>query len=299
MNGMTRVAAIDVGSNAIRLVVGRVFQGATKPLVKREASYRIPLRLGEDVFGRGEISESKQAGMVDVFHAFKHLLDFFHPQAFRACATSAVREARNGGDVTRKIREQTGIDLEVISGAEEASLLFCNHLEERCLLDMNLTYLYVDVGGGSTELTLMVLGKALVSESFKIGTVRLLQNQVDDAEWERMQQWIQSMPSHLDPALAIGAGGNIGKIFDLLEHQSDKQSLNRKAIRELMEKMEKWSVEERMERLNLKPDRADVIVPAGRIFLQVMQWAQIKTILVPKIGVADGVLHNLCEQLNN
>lgn len=293
MEQAERVAAIDVGSNAIRLVVARIFREGPRPFIKREASYRIPLRLGEDVFSTGEISPRKQEKLVEVFKSFRHLVNFFEPRALRACATSAMREARNGEACASLVREKTGIPLEVISGGEEASLLFNNHLEEDGLLDLNRTYLFIDVGGGSTELTLMVLGKALVSESFRIGTVRTLQNKVDPAEWERMRAWIQALPKHLDPAEAIGSGGNIGKIFDLLDHQGDKQALTRKAIRELIEKLEVLSYAERMQRYNLKPDRADVIVPAGRIFLQVMHWAATKTIYVPKVGIADGVVHSL------
>lgn len=297
MENIERVAAIDVGSNAIRLVVARVFREDAVHFVKREASYRIPLRLGEDVFSTGEISSHKQEQLVEVFKSFRHLMNFFAPLGLRACATSAMREASNGEAVAQLVRHKTGVPLEVISGSEEAALMFSNHLEEAGFLDPKKTYLYIDVGGGSTELTLMVLGKALVSESFRIGTVRTLQNKVSPAEWERMRAWIQALPKHLDPAEAIGSGGNIGKIFDLLDHQGDNQALSRKAIRELVERLEKLSYAERMVRYNLKPDRADVIVPAGRIFLQVMHWAATKSIYVPKVGIADGVIHTLFKQL--
>lgn len=292
-----RLAAIDVGSNAVRLVVGRLFLDGTTPSIRREASYRVPLRLGEDVFTHGSISTAAAEQLEHIFHSFRHLLNFFAPRAVRACATSAMREASNGLEIAQHIGSHCQIPLEVISGSEEAALLFRNYLEPDSGFDHNKNYLYIDVGGGSTELTLMVLGKALVSESFRIGTVRLLKDRVEPQEWNRMRDWIYALPKHLDPTEAIGCGGNIGKIFDLLEHQSARQSLARKHIRPLIESMATLTVPERMKLYGLKPDRADVIVPAGRIFLQVLHWAAIKTILVPKVGVADGILKSLEESL--
>lgn len=297
MDTAERVAAIDVGSNAVRLVVARIFREAGKDLVKREASYRIPLRLGEDVFVSGELGATKQEKLVEVFQAFHHLERFFAPRSLRACATSALREARNGEEVARLVRQKTGVPLEIISGSEEAALLFSCHLEEECALDQQESYLYIDVGGGSTELTLMEKGRPVLSESFRIGTVRTLQNKVDPAEWERVRDWLRALPGEQKPTAAIGCGGNIGKIFDLLDYQGDKQALSRKAIRELIEKLDSLSYAERMTRYGLKPDRADVIVPAGRIFLQVMHWAGLKGIYVPKVGIADGILYQLYQQL--
>lgn len=291
-----RVAAIDVGSNAIRLIVARIFrEGSLRPFLRREASYRIPLRLGDDVFAHGAIGPEKTKQIIEVFQGFHHLLHFFAPVAMRACATSAMREARNGMQVAEQIQNATGISIEVISGRDEASLLFSNHLEEGPLNPAN-TYLYIDVGGGSTELTLMVMGKALVSESFRIGTVRMLKDKVEPEEWQRMESWIKALPPRLEPVEAIGCGGNIGKIFDLLDHQAEQRTLARKSIREFIDKIEKFPYEERMRKFDLKPDRADVIVPAGRIFLQVMQWAGTKSIHVPKVGIGDGIVNELLAQ---
>ena len=288
----TRLAAIDVGSNAVRLVIGRIHTADNGRFLKREASYRIPLRLGDDVFQDGVIPPVKAEQLVQVFQGFHHLLAFFGPHATRACATSAMREAVNGSTIATEILRITGIRLEIISGTEEAGLLFANHFEEEGL-DASKTYLFVDVGGGSTELTLMDKGKALASESFRIGTVRTLQGKVEQTEYDRMKAWIDKMPHGLDPTMAIGTGGNIGKIWDLADHAPDNLAISRKLIKDVLAKLETMSYEERIRKLGLKPDRADVIVPAGRIYSQVMKWADIKDMVVPKVGVSDGILQQL------
>ena len=283
---------MDVGSNAIRLVIGRIHFADDKHFLKREASYRIPLRLGDDVFQNGAIPPEKAEQLIQVFQGFHHLLAFFKPLATRACATSAMREALNGTVITSEILRITGIPLEIISGTEEASLLFANHFEEEGLV-ASKTYLFVDVGGGSTELTLMDKGKALASESFRIGTVRTLQDKVEPSELDRMKAWIEKMPRGIEPTMAIGTGGNIGKIWDLADHSSANLAISRKSIKDVLAKLEAMSYEDKIRKLGLKPDRADVIVPAGRIYSQVMKWADIKDMAVPKVGVSDGILQQL------
>jgi exopolyphosphatase/guanosine-5'-triphosphate,3'-diphosphate pyrophosphatase len=287
-----RLAAIDTGSNAIRLVIGRVYGTGPTRFMKREASYRIPIRLGDDVFGTGSISVQKADLLIEAFHAFGHLLTVFSPTAVRACATSAMREASNGLQIASQIRQATGIHLEIITGEHEAGLLFANNFKDEGLDPQN-TYLFIDVGGGSTELTLMDKGNPLSSESFRIGTVRSLQGQVLESERERMKLWIEKMPRGIEPTLAIGTGGNIGKIFDLAEHASMDQRISRKSIKDVLDKLEIMSLEDRIRKLSLKPDRADVIIPAGRIYSQVMKLAEIKDMIVPKVGVSDGILQEL------
>lgn len=288
-----RFAACDVGSNAIRLVVSRVV-GATDRFLQREASYRVPLRLGEDAFKLGTISDEKIDGLVEIFKAFRLLIGFFRPEKLRACATSAMREAKNGKAAVERIWNETGIRLEVITGAEEARTLFSNHLEVG--LSKLKDYLYVDVGGGSTELTLLSEGKVVRSESFRIGGVRLLESSVDASEWDRMKAFIEDMPRGIRPTEAIGTGGNISKIYDLVVGTPGSQ-LSRRRIREVVQTLEPMNIEQRMRNFGLKPDRADVIVPAGRVFYQVMKWADIKSMVVPKLGVADGLLSQMFEQV--
>lgn len=293
MGNDLRLAACDVGSNAVRLVVAKVI-GQSERFLQREASYRVPLRLGEDVFATGAISDEKMEGLVQVFKAYRALIDFFKPQKLRACATSAMREASNGSTVAEAIWKESGIRLEVITGAEEATSLFANHIEVG--LSPQKDYLYVDVGGGSTELTLLSSGKVAQSDSFQIGGVRLLKSRVQESEWARMRNWIEGLPRGIRLTEAIGTGGNISKIYDLVVGTPGLH-LSRRRIREVVESLEPLSIEQRIRSYNLKPDRADVIVPGGKVYYQVMKWADIKEMVVPKLGVADGVLSQMFEQI--
>jgi exopolyphosphatase/guanosine-5'-triphosphate,3'-diphosphate pyrophosphatase len=287
-----RFAACDVGSNAIRLVVARTI-GTDAPFLQREGSYRVPLRLGDEVFTEGRLSEATIEQLLQVFNAFRLLIGFFQPSKLRACATSAMREASNGLEVTERIWRETGIRVEIITGAEEARTLFSNHLESR--LSPQKDYLYVDVGGGSTELTLLSEGKVVKSASFRIGGVRLLRERVDEAEWKSIRSWIEDLPRGIRPTEAIGTGGNISKIYDLVVGTPGAQ-ISRRRIREVVQALEPLSLENRMLTYGLKPDRADVIVPAGKVYHQVMKWADIKTMVVPKLGVADGLLSQMFEE---
>lgn len=281
-----RFAACDVGSNAVRLVISRSF-GATAQFMQREASYRVPLRLGDDAFTRGEITEETATALIEIFKSFRHLINFFKPEKLRACATSALREASNGVSVAERVWNETGIRIEVITGAEEARTLFSIHHEAG--LWPSRDYLYVDVGGGSTELTLFSEGRVVQSESFRIGGVRLLRSCVDDKEWDRMKTWISGLSRGIRVTEAIGTGGNISKIYDLVVGTPGLE-ISRRRIREVIQALEPLSIEARIRDYGLKPDRADVIVPAGRVYYQVMKWAEIKSMVVPKQGVADGLL---------
>jgi len=288
-----RFAACDIGSNAMRLVVARVI-GERDRFLQREASYRVPLRLGEEAFVKGILSEDKVSGLVTVFKSFRLLVDFFAPAKLRACATSAMREAQNGAAAAERVWAETGIRIEIITGAEEARTLFANHMEVG--LSPQKDYLYVDVGGGSTELTLLSEGKVMRSDSFRIGGVRLLQSRVDASEWERMRAWVEELPRGIRPLEAIGTGGSISKIYDLVVGTPGGQ-LSRRRIREVVETLEPMSVEERIRSHGLKPDRADVIVPAGNVYYKIMKWADVKSMVVPKLGVADGLLSQMFEQV--
>lgn len=281
-----RFAACDVGSNAVRLVISRSF-GATAQFMQREASYRVPLRLGDDAFTRGEITEENATALIEIFKSFRHLINFFKPEKLRACATSALREAANGASIAERVWNETGIRIEIITGAEEARTLFSIHHEAG--LWPSRDYLYVDVGGGSTELTLFSEGRVVQSESFRIGGVRLLRSCVDDKEWDRMKTWIAGLSRGIRVTEAIGTGGNISKIYDLVVGTPGLE-ISRRRIREVIQTLEPLSIEARIRDYGLKPDRADVIVPAGRVYYQVMKWAEIKSMVVPKQGVADGLL---------
>lgn len=275
----------------MRLIVARV-HGGSSPFMRREASYRVPLRLGDDVFDHGFVGPVKCDALVEVFHAFRHLVNFFAPEQVRACATSSLREAANGRELAQRVWKETGIPIEIISGAEEARTLLSTHAEAG--LDPLRDYLYVDVGGGSTELTLFSAGKVVCTESFLVGGVRLLQGRVNPAEQERMRLWVEQLPRGIRMLDAIGAGGNISKIYDMVVG-TPGEMLARRRIREVVEALEKIPLEERVRLHNLKPDRADVIVPAGHVYHQVLKWAGIKSMVVPKIGVGDGLLAQMFE----
>lgn len=286
-----RYAACDVGSNAVRLFVARVYEGET-PFLRAEASYRVPLRLGHDVFTTGEVSPATVEDLVQVFRAFSALLDFFRPEAIRACATSALREARNGPSVVSRVRRKTGVPLEIITGAEEAGIIFSVHAEERMAPDKD--WLYVDVGGGSTELTFLQDGRPVRSESFRLGGVRLLAGRDDAGEWDRMKFWIAELPRGDRPLSGIGTGGNIGKLHDLSGTPGGKP-MSRRRLKDVLTGLEAMTVEERIRLRGLKPDRADVIVHAGRVYHQALKWAGAKDISVPRMGLADGLLEGLFE----
>lgn len=286
-----RLAACDVGSNAVRLVVARVL-GERPCVLQHEARYRVPLRLGEEVFSRGLIAEEKAQALVDAFKAFRLLLGIFKPVKVRACATSAMREAENGALLAERVWTEAEIRLELITGAEEARTLLASASSSSLLPERRS--LYVDVGGGSTEVTLLAQGQIIRSASFRIGGVRLLGNRVEASEWLRLQAWFAEIPDGLRPSKAIGSGGNLSKLYDLAGNQ--KQALSRERLELLLAALEPMSVEARIRAFELKPDRADVIVPAGRIFGQILDWAGLDTIQVPKLGLVDGLLSQMYEE---
>jgi exopolyphosphatase/guanosine-5'-triphosphate,3'-diphosphate pyrophosphatase len=245
------------------------------------------------VDGPARFDLSKAVKFIKTMQAFKLLIDVFEPVDYRGCATSAMRDASNGEEILQRVRKDSGLKIEIISGREEADLIFSNHVEEH--LDKNNSYLYIDVGGGSTELTLFSEGRCLVSQSFDIGTIRWLNGQVPKEKWLEFKDWIRLITAGHYPLTAIGSGGNINRIFKLLKRK-EGQSLPFEKLKELYSEMKIHSVEERMEIWNLNPDRADVIVPAAKIFLSIMKAAQIEEIIVPQIGLPDGIIHQLYEK---
>lgn len=285
-------AAIDIGSNAMRLLFCRVYEVNGKPHFSKEELIRMPIRLGEDVFVKGKISELKEERLITSLKGFSELIKAFDVSAFRAVATSAMRDASNGMEIISRAKKETGINVEIIDGKLEASLVFSNHIEE--LLNPRHAYLYVDVGGGSTELTLYFNQKVIAAKSFNIGTVRMLLDKVDKNEWEEMRAWLKRSTVGIHPLDAIGSGGNINKIFKMANKKETKH-LSYEKLKDLYDMLCSYTFNERIERLGLKPDRADVIVPAAKIFLTVMKTADIDRVFVPQIGLSDGIVHELYE----
>ncbi|MFN8154413.1 MAG: exopolyphosphatase [Bacteroidia bacterium] len=288
-----RFASIDIGSNAVRLLLCNVYDHEGEPVFKKAELVRMPIRLGEDVFRFGRISEEKREKLAKTMNAFRLLIETFEAVSYRACATAAMREAENGAEVIAFVKKQSGIDIEIIDGKTEAQIIYSNHIEEH--LDHDQNYLYIDVGGGSTELTLFVKNKVVASQSFNIGTIRLLHDQVSKETWTDFKEWIREKTKALDPLTAIGSGGNINKLFKMADKKENKP-LTFSKIQENYYFLKEFSVEQRITILGLNPDRADVIVPASKIFLTVMKTAGIDKIIVPQIGLSDGIVHLLYEQ---
>ena len=290
-----RLAAIDIGSNAARLLISDVINGPQgNPEFIKAALVRAPLRLGFEVFDKGEIPPNKVDKIIKTMKSYKLLLDVYEVKHLKACATSAMRDARNGADIIRKVKTETGIEIKIISGQEEASLIYENHIAEN--MTKEESYLYIDVGGGSTELTFFTDGKLVFKESFNIGTIRLLKNQVSEAMWDEMKEFIKQSTKGYHHVTAIGSGGNINKIFSLSKRKEGKP-LPLDLLREYFKEFSNLSVNQRMTLYHLREDRADVIVPALLIYINVMRWADTEEIYIPKIGLADGLIHTLYEEV--
>ncbi len=292
-----RLAAIDIGSNAVRLIVKEITGEPGSLKVRKLAHTRVPIRLGEDVFGSGSIGTEKERLLGQALEGFGMLMQAMQVSEFRACATSAMREADNGPDIVNRLAASTGIQLELINGKTEADLIFSNF--EVSLFDRERDYIYIDVGGGSTELTLIRQGTRLEGRSFKMGAVRLLKDKVEDSIWPEMNAWCSELIAErgLHAPLAIGAGGNINRLFKLCGGLNG-EALSYDRLASLVEDLSRCSYEERMLRFQLKPDRADVVVPAGRIYLDTMKMVGAEGILVPKVGLADGMILGLYNQVN-
>jgi exopolyphosphatase/guanosine-5'-triphosphate,3'-diphosphate pyrophosphatase len=290
-----KLAAIDIGTNACRLLISEVVPG-TDGLTKfnKLNLVRIPLRLGFDVFETGEISKAKKGMLFQSMKAYSHMMNAYGVTKHIAVATSAMRDAKNRKEIVQKVFLETGINIQIISGDFEASLIYESHIAET--LDKETTYLYVDVGGGSTELTLISNGKLEFKESFNIGTIRLLKNQVDEKDWEYMKLRIKEVIKSTQKIIAIGTGGNINKIFSMSKRK-DGKPLDLDLLKSYYKEFSSCTLSERIQMYQLREDRADVIVPALLIYTQVMKWASIEEILVPKIGLVDGLIQHLYEEL--
>ena len=289
-----KLAAIDIGSNAARLLITEVsVDKNNKASFTKLSLVRVPLRLGFDVFETGQISDKKIDLLLHTMKGFLNISEAYEVKAMKTCATSAMRDAANTEAIILLVKEATGIDIEVISGSEEASLVFENHIAEN--LDTQHSYLYIDVGGGSTELTFFSNGEMIFKDSFQIGTIRLLKNQVDDAAWNEMKSSIKTKTKGFKTVVAIGSGGNINKVFSLSKRKEGKP-LSLELLRDYYKELSNVSLQDRINIYKLKEDRADVIVPALKIFISVMRWAGAEEIYVPKIGVADGLIQHLWEE---
>ena len=286
-----KFAAIDIGSNAIRLLTHNVIEENKKETqFRKSALIRVPVRLGEDSFTVGEISERNAQRIVDTMKAFKLLMDVSGVEQYMACATSAMREANNGLDVIDRIFRESGIKIELIDGKKEAAIIAATDLKQ--LIQADRSYLYIDVGGGSTEFTLFSEGTIKYSKSFKLGTVRLLNNMVQEATWVILHDWIKEFIKNSPDLSIIGSGGNINKLHKM-SGRKEGEPLSYIWLNAQYHFLENLSYEDRISELGLNPDRADVIVPATRIFLSAAKWSGAKKIHVPKIGLSDGIIKTL------
>lgn len=291
-----KIAAIDIGSNAARLLINEVKITNKKPEFIKLNLLRIPLRLGMDVFTIGKIGEEREKMVIDSMKIFSDLMKIYKVDHYRACATSAMRDATNGNEIIERVKEASGINIEIISGDEEATLIYENHVAEG--LDKDFAYLYIDVGGGSTELTFYENGTMMYERSFNIGTIRLLNNLVTEDNWKEMRDEIKENIVSKKPIVAIGSGGNINKVFSMSKTK-DGKPMSSSHLKKVYKEFNELSVEERMTKHSLREDRADVLVHALNIFNNVMSWSDINRIFVPKISVADGLIQNIYSKLQH
>jgi len=288
-----RYAAIDIGSNAVRLLIADIIENNGSVSFKKNTLIRVPLRLGDDAFLQQYISDKKAADLVKTMHAFRGLMDVYKVSNYKAYATSAMREAKNGQEVVEMVRNEANIDLQIIQGQKEAKIIYASHAEDN--IDKGKNYLYIDVGGGSTELSLFSAGELIASKSFNIGTIRILDNQDKDETWDEMRDFIRENTRQFKVLLGIGTGGNINKLYKLAE-EKDKAPLTFTKLKSLYNYLNSFSLKDRINVLGLNQDRADVIIPACDIYMAVMKWAGIKAIYVPSVGMVDGIIQRLIEK---
>ncbi len=292
-----RLAAIDIGSNAARLLIVDVITDKYgNPIFNKLNLVRVPLRLGFDVFDKKEISKEKRGMILQTMKAYTHLINAYGVTNTIACATSAMRDASNSNDIIRKVKMETGLNIEVITGDFEASLIYENHIAET--MDTDHSYLYIDVGGGSTELTFFAEGKLIFKQSFNIGTIRILKDMVNDTKWNELKDFIKIKTKGFKKIVAIGTGGNINKVFSLSK-KKDGKPLSIELLKDYYKEISSFSLEDRINVYKLRPDRADVIVPALQIYINIMRWSDSEEIYVPKIGLADGLIQHLYSELSS
>lgn len=291
MLNIEKYGAVDIGSNAIRLLVATVVEQEGKDtLFKKTSLVRVPIRLGADVFLEGKISDSNAKRMIDAMMAFKLLMKTHGIKRYRACATSAMREASNGEEIAEQIEKASGLYIHIIDGDDEAAIIASTDLKS--LIEDDKVFLYVDVGGGSTELTLFANGENVAAESFKLGTVRLLEGREDETLWDKMEAWIKKETKPYKKISLIGSGGNINTIFKKSGKKLGKP-LSYLYLSGYYERLNSLTFDERITELDMNPDRADVVIPATRIYLSAMKWSRAKSIFVPKIGLSDGIIKSL------
>jgi exopolyphosphatase/guanosine-5'-triphosphate,3'-diphosphate pyrophosphatase len=287
-----KLAAIDIGSNAIRLQISTILEGGEKMLFKKLEYVRFPLRLGHDVFTTNRISDASIAKFKKLMKAYKLLLELYEVDDYMFCATSAMRESENGEEVARQVKEELGITINIIDGHLEAEFI------NKAIFSYlgNETYLHIDVGGGSTELNLFVKGKKIKTRSFKIGSVRILEHHDSPVMWEDMERWVrENVKLSYGKVTAVGTGGNISKIFELAQKKPGA-TLSLKKVKAIKEEIESLTIDQRIYQLQMNPDRADVIVPASGIYIKVMEWAHSNSIIVPDVGLKDGILLHVLER---
>ena len=291
MNTGFRFSAIDIGSNGIRLLFARIVENVSnKPFLIKESLIRMPLRLGQDVFTDGKISAANSEKFLKTMKGFKNLIDAYEPISYRACATAAMRNAKNGQDLLGLVKSKTNIRIEIIDGLEEAALILSKNINKYLKTDNN--YIHIDVGGGSTELSIIQDNEAKISKSFSIGSVRLLQGKVNDHSWQDMRSWVKKNLKNINVENAIGSGGNINKIASMLGKKKGSY-VEFDQIREIINDVIVKNFDQRITQLGLRPDRADVIEHASKIYLKCMKWAGVRKILVPQSGLADGIIEKL------
>lgn len=287
-----RYAAIDIGSNAVRLLIADIIRNNGVISFKKNTLVRVPLRLGDDAFIDKQISPQKEEDLIKTLSAFRSLMDVYKVSEYMACATSAMREAANGSEIVAKV-QQGGVDLQIIDGSREAKIIYSSHIQAQ--LESKKAYLYIDVGGGSTELTMFADLKMIASRSFDIGTIRILDNQDREETWDEMRQWVKEQSKPFKVVYGIGTGGNINKLSRLVNANEDKP-LSYAKLKSMYDYLNSFSLKDRINVLGLNSDRADVIIPACEIFLTLMKYGRLRQIIVPRVGLADGMIQTLIDQ---
>jgi exopolyphosphatase/guanosine-5'-triphosphate,3'-diphosphate pyrophosphatase len=288
-----RYAAIDIGSNAIRLLIADIMQNGKIVSFKKNTLIRVPVRLGDDAFLDKKISVKKIKELVKTMVAFRNLIDVYKVNDYMACATSAMREASNGNAIVSLIKSEAGIDLEIVEGQREANIIYASHIEES--LDHKKNYLYIDVGGGSTELSVFSKGEMIASRSFNLGGIRILDNQDKDETWADMKEWVKQQAQTNKNLSGIGTGGNINRLFKMAD-QKDGTAITFMKLKSIYDYLNSFSLKDRINVLGLNQDRADVIIPATEIYLSVMKWGGVKQIFVPRVGLVDGIIQLLIDK---
>lgn len=285
-----KLAAIDIGSNAARLLITNVVEDGSDVVFSKSSLVRVPIRLGEDAFTSGFINKYRAQKLLKTMIAFKNLMEAQDVIAYRACATSAMRSSSNALELVEMVRQQANITIEIIDGSREAEIIYANGIAE--MLDHDRPYIYVDVGGGSTEITIFEKGTIKASKSFNIGTIRILKGMIGKPDFDEVKQWLKGVIHKKDQPKIIGSGGNINKLYKLARKPVG-EPLYQKEIKKLFDYIDSFTLEDRIKVLGLNPDRADVIIPATKIFLKIMKWSGATEVIVPTIGISDGIVRTL------